>query len=73
MVSLEQLPHPDFLPYPNHYTSAFFRPAKTLKKLSANWRLKASRMKTSMSLKGTRRRCCGCRWDPSYGFRKIHA
>ncbi|WP_295900225.1 hypothetical protein [uncultured Bdellovibrio sp.] len=25
MVSLEQLPHPDFLPYPSHYTSAFFQ------------------------------------------------
>ncbi|XGC81220.1 hypothetical protein ACES2L_01835 [Bdellovibrio bacteriovorus] len=24
MVSLEQLPHPEYLPYPNHYTAAFF-------------------------------------------------
>lgn len=27
MVSLEQLPHPDYLPYPNHYTAAFFENA----------------------------------------------
>ncbi len=25
MVNLETLPHPEFLPYPNHYTVAFFR------------------------------------------------
>lgn len=25
MVTLEQLPHPEYLPYPNHYTAAFFK------------------------------------------------
>lgn len=25
MVSLDQLPHPEYLPYPNHYTAAFFK------------------------------------------------
>lgn len=25
MVQLEQLPHPPYLPYPNHYTSGFFQ------------------------------------------------
>ncbi len=25
MVTLEQLPHPEYLPYPNHYTAGFFQ------------------------------------------------
>lgn len=25
MVNLDQLPHPEYLPYPNHYTAAFFQ------------------------------------------------
>lgn len=28
MVSLEQLPHPEYLPYPNHYTAGFFESAE---------------------------------------------
>lgn len=35
MVSLEQLPHPDFLPYPNHYTAAFFQNAADAEKAIA--------------------------------------
>lgn len=25
MANLDQLPHPEYLPYPNHYTAAFFQ------------------------------------------------
>ncbi|WII72229.1 hypothetical protein QJS83_17335 [Bdellovibrio sp. 22V] len=32
MVSLEQLPHPEYLPYPNHYTAAFFENAEAAEK-----------------------------------------
>lgn len=28
MISLEKLPHPSILPYPNHYTAAFFHRAE---------------------------------------------
>lgn len=28
MINLESLPHPDILPFPNHYTVAFFHTAK---------------------------------------------